>query len=378
VDLITQAALGAAMGELMLGKRLGNRALAWGALLGVLPDVDVVLSLPFDTAHQLAFRRGPTHSLWMIGLASYGLALWLAKRWVKEKITKLQAGAFVFAILAAHVLTECFTAEGASVLWPFSSSRVSFNHLFHTDFILSAPLWIMVIWLALLPNTIEKKSRSKKPAPPSKRNRVRLWGFGISATYLALSIGMKFIASAGFDADLKRRNITLLRRMEAPTPYNIFLWRAVVDRGDEFWVGYRSVFELHETPVRWTVYPQEKPALTGVSETREIKTLTRMTGGWWIARPHAKGVWLGDLRHGESRTWGDKKGMVDSRLAHSWVLDTEKKSDRLRFIDASNRGSHDSMQRLFARLMGNRESWEANPRLADVPGALPEFLPAYD
>ena len=44
VDSLTQATLGAAVGEMMLGKRLGNRALAWGALFGTLPDLDVVPS----------------------------------------------------------------------------------------------------------------------------------------------------------------------------------------------------------------------------------------------------------------------------------------------------------------------------------------------
>jgi len=89
-------------------------------------------------------------------------------------------------------------------------------------------------------------------------------------------------------------------------------------------------------------------------------------------------VWLGDLRHGESRSWGDKKGMVDSRLAYSWALDSETKGDHLRLIDASSRNSGENVSRLFARLAGKRESWEANPRLAGVPGALPEFLPAVE
>src|SRR6187455_1088724 len=48
VDWITQAALGAMVGELMMGRLLGKRALAWGALFGILPELlDVfVYSLP--------------------------------------------------------------------------------------------------------------------------------------------------------------------------------------------------------------------------------------------------------------------------------------------------------------------------------------------
>ena len=106
--------------------------------------------------------------------------------------------------------------------------------------------------------------------------------------------------------------------MEAPTPFNILLWRSVVDRGDELWVGYRTVLESRDTPVRWTIYPRGAEALAGMEDMREVKTLKWFSDGWWIARRHVKGAWVGDLRFGESRAWGDKKGMVDSRPAFAW------------------------------------------------------------
>ncbi len=362
------------MGELMLGKRLGKQAMAWGALIGVLPDVDGIFSLFFDSAHQLAFRHGLGHSLWFLALVSYGLAHWLAKQWKKEKIAKAQAGGFVFAILCGHLLLECVTVEGAAVLWPFSGESLAFNCVFPLDFLFCGPLVVAAAWLAVLPVEVVKKSRGKKPQPPSKRRRVCSWGLGASAGYLLLAVAMKFVASAGFDADLKRRGTVHQRRMEAPTMFNIFLWRAVVDRGDELWVGYRTVFERHETPVRWTIYPKGKTALAGMEDTREIQTLARVTNGWWIARPNAKGAWLGDLRYGEARNWGDKKGMVDSRMAYSWVFTPEAKGDRLRQTDEAWRNTGNTLNRLSGRLVGNRAIWEANPRLAGVAGSLPEFL----
>ena len=53
VDSLTQATLGAAVGELVLGKRLGNRAIAWGALVGTLPDLDIIFTPLFDHAGWL-------------------------------------------------------------------------------------------------------------------------------------------------------------------------------------------------------------------------------------------------------------------------------------------------------------------------------------
>ena len=81
MDSITQATLGAAVGEWLLGRKLGNRALAWGALLGTLPDLDVLIAPFLDTAGNLWWHRGPSHSLLVMLLASWLLSPWLAGRW---------------------------------------------------------------------------------------------------------------------------------------------------------------------------------------------------------------------------------------------------------------------------------------------------------
>jgi inner membrane protein len=44
MDSLTQIVLGAAVGELVLGKKLGNKAILLGAVAGTLPDLDVVTS----------------------------------------------------------------------------------------------------------------------------------------------------------------------------------------------------------------------------------------------------------------------------------------------------------------------------------------------
>ena len=41
MDSLTQITLGAAVGEIVLGRKIGNRALFWGAVGGTIPDLDV-------------------------------------------------------------------------------------------------------------------------------------------------------------------------------------------------------------------------------------------------------------------------------------------------------------------------------------------------
>lgn len=378
VDVITQAALGAAMGELMMGQRLGNRALAWGALFGCLPELIECLPSPFlDTAREIACGRGLGHSVILIPLASWGIARGLAKLWTRENIQQLEAWRFVLVVWLAHVFVDCFTVEGAALCWPFSIKHVAFNMLPDFDLLFSAPLIVMVIWLAFLRETKGKKTRNKKPTPLSKRKKICYWCFGLSFGYALLGVGLKFIASAGFEADLARRKTVFVRRMESPTPFNLLLWRCVVDRESELWVGYRTIFEWHETPVRWTVYLKGEDALAKVADLRETKTLTNATNGWWISRPNMKGAWLGDMRFCETRTWGSKKGAVDSRLAISWLIDSTADRNRLREILPEN-AAPGHLSRMGKRIFGDRENWEANPRLAGTKGSLPEFLPVEE
>jgi inner membrane protein len=271
--------------------------------------------------------------------------------------------------MAAHVLTDCFTVEGAAVLWPFPMKRVAIGNLYHIDALLTLPLLVTLVRLAFL--------TTKKQIP--RRRKLNAWGLGLAAAYMLLSIGMKFLAATGFEADLARRELKFQRRMEAPTPFNIVLWRSVVDRGDSFLVGYRTVFESRSNPVRWTVYPKGKTELEDLEAMREVKLLQESTDGWWIARRHATGAWIGDLRFCEARSWGDKKTMVDSRMARAWDVYAEKDhGEKVREILPDHYSNTDMLGRMASRIFGNREAWEANPRLAGVTGSLPEFLAAEE
>ena len=93
MDSLSQIVLGAAVGEAILGRRTGNRAMLWGALCGTLPDLDVLANAVSDPMSALAYHRAFTHSLPFAVLAAplVGLALHrfyggregpLAGRWV--------------------------------------------------------------------------------------------------------------------------------------------------------------------------------------------------------------------------------------------------------------------------------------------------------
>jgi inner membrane protein len=352
------------MGELVLGRRMGNRALAWGAFFGTLPDLDVLVAPLLDTAGNLWWHRGPSHSLLVMIAASWFLSPWLARWWRRDKVSRSRAGWFVFAAWSTHVLIDCFTVYGTSVFWPFPLPRTGLDLLFIIDPLFTLPMMVALVWLAFL--------RDRKSAP--RRMHINLCGLGVSTAYVLLSCLAKHSVSGEFKADLQRRGVVPQATMEAPTPFNIVLWRAVADCGDSFWIGYRSVLDRESTPVRWTVIPKRQEELGDLAATREGRRLKWFTGGWWIARAHRKGVWVGDLRFGEACTWQTRKGVVDLRPAFSWDLLREESGDRLRGHFARRQDAGDQLRRIARRAMGDRSAWEAPPRLEGVTGSLPESL----
>lgn len=349
----------------MLGKRLGNRALVWGAVIATLPDLDVLLMPLLDHATDLWWHRGPTHSLLFMVLVSWWSSGWLAKRWKRSHVTRQQAGWFVFAVWSTHVLIDCFTVYGTSVWWPLPLPRVAFNHLFIVDPLYTLPMLVAVLWVPWL--------RQKRQL--AKRRRINHWGLGLSCAYAAMSIALKFHVSKQFDTDLARRNVTFERRMEAPTPLNVLLWRSVVDRGSEFWVGYRSVFERSDTPVRWTIVPKGLDQLGPDAESRGVRALTWFSDGWLVVRRHNRGVWLGDLRFGEQFVWDARAGMTDFRLIFSWDVLRDAVGDPIRPWGPARAQPGETIWRMAQRLVGSHHVWDHPPiRLAGITGRFPQEL----
>jgi inner membrane protein len=74
MDSLTQIVLGAACGEAVAGRKLGNRAMLWGAIGGTIPDLDVMAEFFTDRMTAMAFHRGFMHSMLFAALAPWLLA----------------------------------------------------------------------------------------------------------------------------------------------------------------------------------------------------------------------------------------------------------------------------------------------------------------
>ena len=65
MDSLTQIVLGAAIGNAVVGKKLKNKALLYGAIAGTIPDLDIVVGMFVDPITAVEIHRGMSHSVFL-------------------------------------------------------------------------------------------------------------------------------------------------------------------------------------------------------------------------------------------------------------------------------------------------------------------------
>jgi len=113
MDSLSQVVLGASVGGAVMGRTLGRSALLVGALLGTLPDLDVLIDYG-DAVANFTEHRGFSHSLLVLLPASLLLA-WGLQRW-RPAITLWHWWAFTGLCLLTHPLLDAFTTYDPPVL----------------------------------------------------------------------------------------------------------------------------------------------------------------------------------------------------------------------------------------------------------------------
>lgn len=136
MDSITQAALGASIAGAVAGKTLGRSALLTGALLGTLPDLDVVIDYGSAVAN-FTQHRGFSHSLFILIPLSFLIA-WGLWRW-KPQLSYQRWLALAGLILVTHPLLDAFTTYGTQLFWPLGDP-VALNSIFIIDPLYTLPL----------------------------------------------------------------------------------------------------------------------------------------------------------------------------------------------------------------------------------------------
>ena len=250
MDSLTQIVLGAACGEAVLGKKIGNRALLFGALGGTLPDLDVFVGRWLYTGEiqAMAFHRGIMHSLFFSFVASIVLGyftFWLYNRGSRLETTSRHDWIFLFGLsITTHPILDCFTGYGTQLFAPFSNYRVAFDNIAVADPLYTLPFLICLIVLMCFRRTSKWRAIFLK------------LGFGISTCYMVLTLLNKMYINQIFKSDLKVNKIEYQRFRCQPTILNNILWYGIAETEQFYYVAFYSIFDTSDAPQRWQKLPK--------------------------------------------------------------------------------------------------------------------------
>lgn len=283
MDSLTQIVLGAAVGEAVLGKKIGNRAMLWGAVAGTIPDLDVVWRFLTDTITATEMHRGFSHSIVFSVLAA-PLFGWLVHQLKKRPDVGWKGWSTLFFWgLFTHPLLDAFTTWGTQIFWPFDW-RVAFNSIFVADPLYTIPFLVCVIITAF------KKSGSLS------RKRINQLGIYLSTGYLILTLFLKWAAHTKIEKSLEAQNIAYTEISTRPGVLNTVLWNANVDTKDAYLIGDYSFFDSQDPFFR--AYPKNRNLSKDIDQTRGVQRLIAISEGWYITSKENDQWYFNDLRFG--------------------------------------------------------------------------------
>lgn len=283
MDSLTQIVLGASVGEAILGRKVGNKAILYGAIAGTIPDLDVLSGFFLDTVTGIEWHRGFSHSI-VFAVVFAPVFGWLVSKIERKSSTTWQDWSWLmFWGFITHALLDTFTTWGTQLFWPFSH-RVAFQNVFVIDPLYTIPFLIFLI-MAM---------RQKKTSP--KRGKYNRLGLIVSSSYLVLALILKGISYQIFTESLAAQNISYQALDTRPTPFNSILWAANVDAGDVYLLGEYSFFDSKE--IQFTSYPKNHELLGDLAENDQVKRLIKISEGWYTITHNDGQLLFNDLRFG--------------------------------------------------------------------------------
>jgi len=256
MDSLTQIVLGAACGEVVLGNKIGNKALLFGAIGGTIPDLDVFIGpwLYSNEIQAMAFHRGFMHSILFAIIGTFIFGWLVYKLYDKGKrassTTLKDWQKLFFWSLLTHPILDCFTPYGTQLFYPFSDYRVAFNNIAVADPLYTTPFLLCLIVLMFYKrNSVKRRAWLK-------------WGVGISSVYMLFTIGNKFYIDSIFEDSLVKDKVNFNRFRTQPTIFNNILWYGVAETDTAFYLGFYSLFDKEPQVNNWKIIPKENPPIS--------------------------------------------------------------------------------------------------------------------
>ncbi|MBL7794737.1 MAG: metal-dependent hydrolase [Saprospiraceae bacterium] len=353
MDSITQLTLGAAVGEAVLGRKVGNRAMLWGAIGGTLPDLDVFSHFVSDPMSGLAFHRAITHSF-TYAVVTPLLLGWLISRlydpvmrkfWWRDfglagagLLTLLAVGTLVMPMPAVTALKIALTVGGAMLFFPLIVGlREQIRNRPSTNGNTSWKGWTWLFFWAILTHPLldacttygtqlfqpfastRVSLNNISVVDPlytlpfllfvlaalfmtrnSSRRRIINWvGIGLSSAYMLFTFYNKWRVDQIFEKSLHEHGIAYNRMMAMPTIFNNILWQGVAEGDTAYYRGMYSLLDKQPRVLEFDTIPKGHNLLAGHEGDRAMKIIAWFSDGYYnVLRRKDGALQINDLRFG--------------------------------------------------------------------------------
>lgn len=353
MDSLSQMVLGAAVGEAVLGKKIGNRAVVIGAVAGTIPDLDVIANPFLSPIQALDFHRGISHSLLFSVLAPIILAaitFFFFKKEIHRK-SKYRLGISIIPLLLLIFisLTAAYSAISVQAYWALaiclaallffgipiiryikkepssieSPSYINWYWFFFwtilTHIILDVftsygtqifmpfsnarialssvsvvdPLYTIPFCFFVLIIMLMRRS--------SRARRITNWmGIIISSLYLVWTLYNKTTMNDIVKNTLASQGLKYERFTTSPSIFNNLLWSSTVETDSSYLIGAYSKFDPEKKIAKFHEYPKNYHLIKGHENDEHLVTLKRFSNNYFTIRPgkDSSTIIFTDLRWG--------------------------------------------------------------------------------
>jgi len=279
MDSLSQIALGAAVSVAVFRRKqpLWQSAVL-GAVVGTLPDLDVLISRG-DPISDMTYHRTESHALFYLTLISPLLAwLWL-KICRKQGLFKTSLLA-VWLVLITHPLLDMLTIYGTQLGLPFTDYPFGTGSVFVIDPLYTLPL--------LIGTSLVLAGRRLRWNSLGLLLSTAYLGFGLVAQHQVTALAQSQLPASGTDAKL----------LVTATPFNTVLWRLLLVEEGQYFEGYYSLLEK-TTTIQWQAYPRDAALLQQWQQQSAVARLSWFSHGFvTLAKQSDQALLLTDLRMG--------------------------------------------------------------------------------
>ena len=353
MDSVTQFILGASVGEAVLGRKMGNRAMLWGGIAGTIPDLDVFGNLFLPEFEALAFHRAITHSLFFAVVFPFVIA-WLVHKLYDKQLYKdkwyRRTGSFVamafllligfgfnfiFYALGDHInitallitilllgflfyrlLTRYFNSDAHEVsatyrdwVWlffwaivthPLLDCCTTYGTQLYQPFLDYRVAWntvSVVDPMYTIPFLICLVIAAFYTKGHRWRSYINWIGLIWSTSYLVLGFINKETVNDAFEKALTQNEFQYNRYMTSPTLFNGILWYCVAEGDSSFMIGYYSLLDEMEEASDLVEIPKNHELIHDYEDRQAIHILKWFTDGYYYVMPTSDSTLvLNDLR----------------------------------------------------------------------------------